>query len=229
MSIKCLAVDSDFDVASTYVTEWANHGVKMDCAVNMTEAIQMLQLNEYIFVGINGDAVDFMPLLSTMRSVTNIPIMIATSNFTTEKEVAAIGSGADLFSRWHNSPKDNIASVLAHIARKTTRTDEPKNVLIYGSLLVSPSQRKVFVGNESLELTRQEFDLLHYLMDNEGRVLSFEQIYRTVWNDEYDESAYEPIKAVIKRLRKKLGEIHGNQRIIQNRWGIGYTLPPIIE
>ena len=227
MTLKCLAVDSDCNIASTYVIEWKKRGISMDCADNMTEAIHMLQSNDYIFVGINGDAIDFMPLLNTMRSVTNTPILIVTSVFTTEKEIEALKNGADLYTRWHDSPENNVSSVLAHIARLTTRDAAPCNVLIYGKLLVSPSQRYAFIGNSPLDLTRQEFDLLHYILINQGKVLTYNQIYCHLWNDYYDgESANETIKTLIKRLRKKLaGNENENQITIENVWGVGYRLP----
>ena len=226
--MKCLAVDSDFDIASSYVKEWAKRGIKMDCANDMSEAIYKLQSfkpNEYIFVGINGDAIDYLPLLSTMRSITNTPIMIATSHFTTEKEIEALSNGADLYARWHNSPEDNVSSVLAHIARITKRNDVVDNVLIHNNIILAPSQHYAFIGNNPLDLTPHEFDLLHFFISNAGRVLAYEQIFRAVWNEEYDESAYESVRALVKRLRKKIGDVSGKHNKIENKWGIGYKLP----
>ena len=226
--MKCLAVDSDFDIASSYVKEWAKRNVVMDCANDMSEAISKLQSfkpNEYIFVGINGDAIDYLPLLKVMRSITNTPILIATSNFTTEKEIEAMANGADLFARWHNTPEDNVSSVLAHIARKTKRDDVIENVLIYKNLIIAPFQHNIFIGNKILDLTRQEYELLQYFVLNAGNVLTYRQIYKTVWNDEYDVSTHETIKALVKRLRKKITNENGNKINIQNKWAVGYTLP----
>ena len=228
MSLKCLAVDSDLNIASVHTLAWAKHGITMDCAKNMTEAIHMLQSIqpwEYIFVGINGDVIDFMPLLSTMRSVTNTFIMIATSHFTTEKEIEALKNGADLYARWHNSPDDNVSSVLAHIARKTKRDDVLDKVLIHNDIILAPSQHYAFIGNKPLDLTPHEFDLLHFFIANAGRVLAYGQIFSAVWNEEYDNSAYSTIKSMVQRLRKKIAKAGGNRINIQNKWGIGYKLP----
>ena len=225
INLKCLAVDSDRNIADAHVSEWAERGVRMERADNMTEAIQMLLSNDYIFVGINGDAIDFMPLLSTMRSVTNAPILIVTGSFTTEREIAALQNGADLYARWHESPIDNVSSVLAHIARITTRNEVADKVLFYKNLLISSSQRYAFIGNTPLDLTRQEYDLLHYLLINQGNTVTYGQIYHSVWNEEHDDSHNEVIKALIKRLRRKLAVCDHNQIIIENVWGIGYRLP----
>ena len=227
MDVKCLAIDSDFDTSSKYVLEWERRGVSMDCTKNMTDAIKMLKSgNDYIFIGINADVIDFMPLLSTMRSMTNTPILIATSNFTTEKEIAALEEGADLFARWHSSPEDNVSSVLAHIMRKTTRNAATQNVLVYKNLLAAPIQRKVFIDNEKIDLTRHEINLLLCLLSGQDTVLTFEQIYRSVWNDAHDNLSHEAIKGLVKRLRKKFIENNGSQIKILSVRGIGYRLPP---
>ena len=227
MSVKCLAVDSDFDTSSKYVLEWERRGVSMDCAINMMDAIKMLQSeNGYIFVGINADVIDFMPLLSTMRSMTNTPILIATSNFTTEKEIAALEEGADLFARWHSSPEDNVASVLAHIARKTTRNDASCNVLIYKNLLIAPAQRSVFIDNNKITFTRREYDLLLYLVSNQDKTLTFEQMHNSAWNDVQDNFSKDAVKSVVKRLREKLSENNACEIKIMNIRGVGYRLPP---
>ena len=139
MDLKCLAVDSNLDIASVYVQEWALRGIKMERVDTMTEAIQKLLHDNYVFVGINGDATDFLPLLKIMRSVTHTPILIATGHFTTEKEVAALSNGADLYARWHESATDNVTSVLAHIDRKANRLEIRHRILVYRDLLISPT------------------------------------------------------------------------------------------
>ena len=87
MSIRYLAIDSDIELANSEAVAWAKHGIEMDRVDNMVEAIQRLMYNDdYIYIGINSDAVDCMPLLSMMASITNTPILIATSTFTMDKQ-----------------------------------------------------------------------------------------------------------------------------------------------
>jgi two-component system OmpR family response regulator len=228
MGIKYLAVDSDKELAYSEAAAWAERGIEMDIVDTMTEGIAKLMANSYLYVGINSDAVDFMPLLSTMRSVTNTPILIATTKFTTQAEVDALNNGADLFASFQKdvdgniSPEGNIASVLAHITRMSERNAPPCKVLVYNNLLVAPKQRYVFVGNEKIDLTRQEFDLLHFLVINHGNVLEYEQIYRIVWNEEYDENTHLVIKTAIGRLRKKITGEDTDNSLIENVRGVGY-------
>jgi len=203
-----LNIDSDIDIAYTHAAIWAEREIGLDRFDTMTEGIEKLLTDaKYFFIAINGDSVDFMPLLSTMRSITKLPILIVTSNFTTEKELEAIGNGADIYARWHNSPEDNIASVLAHVTHFAVRSQMPiqdLNVMVYKKLLIAPLQRNVFIENHKLDLTVKEFDVLYMLMSNLGCVFSSEQIYKEVWNLRFDNNAREVIRTAIKRLRQKL-------------------------
>ena len=228
MVLKCLAVDSNLDIAGSYAQAWAEHGVDMERVGTMTDAIQKLMLNDYIFVGINGDCTDFMPLLKIMRSVTKTPIFIATSRFETETEIAALNNGADLYARWHGDIESNIASVLAHIERlsKSCRChlNAPHKVLVYMDLIVAPSQYAVYRQDTPIELTRQEFELLHYLVLNKGIVLTYEQIHSVIWKDMFDASSSELIKHTVKRIRKKISDEDNENCYIENVRGIGYRL-----
>jgi cellulose biosynthesis protein BcsQ len=73
MSIKYLAVDSNIELANREAEAWAKNGIGMERVDNMSEAIQKLMCyDDYIYIGINSDAVDCMPLLSMVDSRTNL-------------------------------------------------------------------------------------------------------------------------------------------------------------
>jgi DNA-binding response OmpR family regulator len=220
--MKYLAIDSDVALANREAAAWKQRGIGMDRVDNMTDALKKLMANEYLYVGINGDVIDFMPLLKTMSTITNIPLLIVTSRFTTETEVAALRNGADLYARWHKSTEDNIASVLAHVARKSDRKTPPQKIHICCDVVLSPFLRSVFVKNRRVELTRLEFDLLQYLMFNHDIVLTYQQIYSRVWGNEYEATADGIIKSTMKRLRKKIGNDYRTYRMIENVRGIGF-------
>ncbi len=222
--MKYLAVDSDVALANYEACAWAKRGIGMERVHDMTDGIKKLLTGEYLFVGINDDAVDFMPLLLTMGSVTNIPILIVTSSFDTATEVAALGNGADLYARWHKTSEENVASVLAHIAKKTAKKTPVQKVLVHNNLLLSPLQRCVFIKNERIDLTPHEYGLLNYLMANHGIVLTYKQIYSRVWGCKYTESAAKVIRSTVARLRKKTSADAREHGLIENVWGVGFGL-----
>ena len=224
MEKKYLNVDSDVDIVDTHAAIWAEeHEVGVDRVDNMTEAIKkLLENDKYICVAINSDTVDFMPLLRTMRNtVPFMPILIVTGDFTTEKEIAALKNGADLYTRWHNTPNGNIDSVLAHIERITERRSSPQKVMIYKNLLVAPENYQVFVKNTEINLTKKEFDILYYFMENHDILLPYNKILNHIWGAE--NATTEVLWAHIKNIRKKLAEVSSYyENVVENVHGIGY-------
>lgn len=89
-----------------------------------------------------------------------------------------------------------------------------------GNLIVDPTSRQVSLNGEPLYLTRKEFDLLFCLASHAGQVLSREQLYQMVWEENSAYNVDETVKAHIKSLRKKLTP--AGAEYIKNVWGIGY-------
>ena len=227
--MKYLAVDGDIELAHSEAAAWAKLDIAMDLAVNMTQGIEKLLENNYLYVGINSDTVDFLPLLKIMRSVTSIPIFIITANFTTEMEVAALERGADLFARRHKNSEGNIASVLAHITRLNERSKNPcppSNIIIYNNLLIAPLQQCVYANNQKIMLTEKECGVLYLLMNNNGCVFSPKEIYSKVWKAEYNDSAKVVIWKIIKNLRRKINNGQNLSKYITTLRDTGYSFNP---
>lgn len=93
--------------------------------------------------------------------------------------------------------------------------------LVFGmDLMIDPERRTVTLKGQALNLTRKEFELLFCLASHAGQVLSREQLYSQVWNNENTYNVDETVKSHIKTLRKKLTP--ADQEYIKNVWGIGY-------
>ena len=118
---KCLAVDGDKGNADLFVFEWAGYNIRMDRTYDMAEAVEHLPSDDYVFVGINGDTVDYIPLLKKMRNMTDVPILIIASDFSAEAETAALENGADLCIRLENKLSGKVTPILARITRISER------------------------------------------------------------------------------------------------------------
>ena len=220
-----LAVDSDLKIAYSEAEAWNKIGFKMERVDNMNQGIHKLMANDYFFVGINDNVTDFFPLLPSMRSITQNPLLIAAWDFKTEDEVKAINSGADLYAPFRKQPKENIESVLAHIRKiaeqnKTTRI--LSEVFAHKKLIISPMQHNVFVGNERVDLTSMEFDILYYLCSNQGVLLTSKDIYVKVWGEGHKHPSDYVLRNHISRIRHKLIAISPECDYIETIHGTGY-------
>lgn len=93
--------------------------------------------------------------------------------------------------------------------------------LAFGSdLIIEPEKRQVYLKGKKLNLPRKEYDMLFCLASNTGKILSREQLYAQVWDDDTSFNVDELVKAHIKTLRKKLSD--ADIQYIKNVWGVGY-------
>jgi DNA-binding response OmpR family regulator len=139
--------------------------------------------------------------------------------------VLGLEIGADDYVTKPFSVRELMARVKAVLRR--TQTDgkpEPSSLLRGpGNLLMDVEQRTVLVGASSIELTRLEFDLLHRLLINPGRVLTRERLLEQAWGYEYvgDTRA---VDSAVKRLRAKLRAVSSEADCIEAVRGLGYRI-----
>jgi DNA-binding response OmpR family regulator len=223
-----ISIEKNIEVFNFYKNLWSEHGITGIRAENMTEGIEKAieieksKADELYFIDIVADDIDYMAQLKILSNETTAPILIATSKYNEKEHHEALNNGADFYGGYCKMPEQNIEGVISainSIDRRARKSKQPSKVMVYRNLLVAPNQRSVFVDNTEIELTKTEFNVLCYLMENRGHALSFEQIYNHVWGDEYDEDIINAVKNIIKRIRHK---IDGH---IENVWGFGYRLP----
>jgi DNA-binding response OmpR family regulator len=226
MKIKYLAVDSDIALAESEAAGWAEHGIGMVRVDSMTEAIQRLMINDdYLYIGINGNVVDFLPTLKTMSSVTDVPILVADTNFTPEKQSEAINNGAVFYGQLHETPEKNISVVTSFVNMLNERTNikrEAPNVFIYEHILIDFEHHETFVHDKKIALTKVDMIIFHCLLLKRGRTVTHEKLQQLAWNDEKDISVY-TIHNAVGRLRGKLNSF-SNDIDIENIRGIGYRI-----
>ena len=225
MMLPILAVDKDESIVAREKTAWEKRGIASVHVTSMQEAIKLLDKDDYIFVAINADNIDYLPHLRIMRDTTPAPIFVIGSAFSTAKEVEAISNGADSYDIWRETTDDNIESALAALHKHTERADQRKKsikILYHGSIMLVLDYYKAFINDTELHLTKAEFDILHCLIRNRGRVMTYSQIYDDVYRYDYDEDPTGILFSAMKRLKKKLRETAGTDAYIENIRGVGY-------
>ncbi len=157
------------------------------------------------------DGLSVLKWLRQRRDAT--PVLILTARDQLQDKVRGLDLGADDYVL-KPFDLDEIAARLRALVRRAHGRPEP--VLAFGEIELNPAARTVTRGGEPVELTAREFDLLHLLLENSGRVLTRrsleEQLY--TWQDAVDSNALE---VHIHHLRKKLGN-----ELIRTVRGVGY-------
>ena len=120
----------------------------------------------------------------------------------------------DIYQRMLQTASDSKSFEWCNIAQKTEN-------LRLGKLEIDLSGRSVIIDGTEIILTNREFDILHLLAKNPGRIFSKEQIYDIVWQEPYS-GDYNIVMSHIHHIREKIEDDPGKPLYIQTVWGIGY-------
>jgi two-component system response regulator VanR len=222
-----LAIENNIAIHERESKFWLLHNVQSIRVSTMNEAIEKAMNNQFIFIGINADNVNYLSKLKLLREVTNAPIFISTSTYSMKEHRVANSLGADLYGQLSHNPEENYKAVMANITRINdwaTQRKTPVKVLFHKNVLVAPPFRQTFFDDTQITLTKKEFDILHLLMDNRKLVLTFQQIYHNLWGDEYDETIHDVIRNHVKKINRKFNDVSPGYNFIVNERGVGYKL-----
>ncbi|MCP2035159.1 two-component system alkaline phosphatase synthesis response regulator PhoP [Planomicrobium sp. HSC-17F08] len=152
------------------------------------------------------------------------PIIMLTAKDDEFDKVLGLELGADDYMTKPFSPREVVARVKA-VLRRTDQTSiaqaDSSAPLTFGNLKVFPEQFEVYLGEEQIEFTPKEFELLVYLMENKNRVLTRDQLLSAVWK--YDFAGDTRIVDVhISHLRDKIEENSRKPLYIKTIRGLGY-------
>ncbi|MDH8678108.1 response regulator transcription factor [Fusibacter bizertensis] len=157
---------------------------------------------------------DGFQVVEEIRPLTDTPILMLTAKSTDQDELTGFKLGVDDYVRKPFSPTILVARVNALFSRVYGDYETLEKGIIHFLL----KQKKITIENQDIELSHTEFQLLYYLAENEGIVLSRDQILYKVWGFNY-EGTERTVDTHMNRLRNKLGKA---MEYIQTVRGMGY-------
>jgi len=166
--------------------------------------------------------IDGLELCRNIRQeLPDIPIIMLTALGTTDDKVEGFDSGANDYMVKPFDFRELHVRIRELLKRSKTAGNVPKKfVLTAGDLEMNLRTGIVQRGNKEINLTRKEFKLLEYMMNNQGRVLSRAEIAENVWETAFD-TGTNFIDVYINYLRKKIDKDYGH-KLIQTRAGMGF-------
>lgn len=164
---------------------------------------------------------DGAELLKMIRAVTDVPVVVATARSEDRDVIRTLDAGADDYLVKPFSVEQLEARVRAVLRRSASDASAP--MITVGELRLDPGARVASLDGTSLHLSPKEFDLLVYLAEREGTVISKRQLMAEVWRQPYGGSE-KTVDVHISWLRKKLGESAANSRYLETVYGVGVKL-----
>ncbi len=174
-----------------------------------------LVLLDIMLPGLNG-----MEVLRRLRRSSSVPVIMLTARDSVVDKVSGLDSGADDYITKPFAIEELLARI-RNVLRKTWLRPE-EQVLTAGPLILDAARRQVSVGDVPVKLTKREFDLLQYLLENKGLVLSRDTLLENVWGFDF-EGETNAVDVYVRFLRSKIDEVF-DIKLISTVRGVGYVI-----
>lgn len=220
--MRILVIEDEKELCDSIKEGLILDGYEVDACYNGLDGEEMATIEPYdlILLDLTLPDMDGMDILKSVRSENAlVPILILSARVQTEDKVEGLDRGANDYL---TKPFD-FSELEARIRSLTRRKFEQKSIyLSFDGLEMDTKTRRLHYNNEEIFLTKKEMGILEYLLLNQERVVSQEEIIEHVWNNEVNEFS-NSIRVHISALRKKLREKMGHDPIV-NKVGQGYIL-----
>lgn len=219
-----LIIEKDINVA--HFIQGKLEEADFTCLVDYSgeAAVDLAGQKQVDVIILDSDSLDIegSKLISDVRAVSSLPIVVISSDADVEKKVQLFESGVDDYLVKPYSTKELVARIHALLRRHK----EPQIVVDPSfniqDLYIYPERHEVRIGENVIELTKKEFDLLLFLVKNKNRVLKRDEIMKKVWGYEYSGKT-NIVDVYIRYIRSKIDEKFGKKYVHTVR-GIGYVV-----
>lgn len=220
-----LIVDDEKTIRDFVQKNLEVRGFRVIAASHGVEAFEVFNAQnvDLVIMDIMMPRMDGLETTRRIRQISTVPIIILTALGEEADKVRAFDLGADDYLTKPFGVAELLARVKAVLRRSrwADATVRPGNIQ-QGEITVDLERHEVIVADQDVELTPTEFNLLVYLIENAGKVLSHRMILQNVWGPEYGEE-HEYLRVYIGHLRQKIEENPSKPQYIITKRGIGYS------
>ena len=216
-----LLVDDDPDIREFISFNLDKEGFKVETAKNGVEGVELckkykpdLVLLDVMMPGMDG--IEACELIRATPEIANTLIAFLSARGEDYSQVAGFESGADDYITKPIRPKVLVSRIKALMRRNATPEESTSTMIESGNLRIDLEKYQVYLGEESLEMPRKEFELLQLLASKPGKVFSRDSIMDRVWGTEVVVGG-RTIDVHIRKIREKIGDDR-----IKTIKGVGY-------
>lgn len=218
MSSKILIIEDEEKIARFVELELGYEGYSTTKAFDGRTGLELAETGEFdlVLLDVMLPKLSGMEVLRRIRRTSSVPIIMLTARDSVVDKVSGLDSGA---SDYITKPFA-IEELLARIRTALRKTMQV--VLSASGLLLDTGRHTVTVLGIPIELTKREFDLLHYLLKNKGLVISREALLENVWGFDFTGET-NAVDVYVRFLRGKIDEVF-NIKLIHTVRGVGYVI-----
>ena len=227
---KILVVDDEKPISDIMKFNLTKEGYEVHVAADGEEALQKVEEvhPDLILLDLMLPKMDGLEVARQVRKNYDMPIIMVTAKDSELDKVLGLELGADDYVTKPFSNRELVARVKANLRRQGTPAAQPAEVeensdIEIGDLVIHPEAYMVSKRGENIELTHREFELLHYLAQHIGQVMTREHLLQTVWGYDYFGDV-RTVDVTVRRLREKVEDNPSHPKWLVTRRGVGYYL-----
>ena len=248
MEYKCLIVDDDITIAENTAEYFNIFDISTAFVTSYEEATHFLEENEtsLVLLDINlGDRSGF-ELCKKIRQEFDMPILFISARKSDDDILTALNIGGDdyiskpftmsillakvkaVLGRYEkavsmaNAARDNAGTASDSDAASSDSANQNGRMLIINNIFLDTLTHKLIKNGEEIDLKIREYNMLLYILNNRGRVVTKEELLKCAWEDEFIGEGTLPVHA--RRIRMKMEENPDNPKILKTIWGVGYII-----
>ncbi len=225
MNEKILVVEDEKEIANLIRDYLSASNYKVIIANDGEEALKLFNSEspQLAILDIMLPKKDGFEVCRTIRSKSNIPILMLSAKKEDTDKIIGLGLGADDYITKPFSPRELIARVQSQLRRFTelSTNQDKKEVLTFNGLTIDVTAYTVSLNGEIIPFSVKEFEILHYLASNPNQALSREKIFDEIWG--YNEFGdINTVTVHIRKIREKIETDPSRPKYIETVWGVGY-------
>jgi two-component system KDP operon response regulator KdpE len=223
-ALRVLLVDDDSAIRRALRTSLNELGFHITEAARGEEAIHLVRAAPFdvVLLDVQMPGMGGIKTLTSLRGLApRLPILMVTVQDSEEQKVEALERGADDYIVKPFGVRECIARIRAVVRRARAPEIADDAPLKIGEILVQPPRRLVSKAGQEIHLTPKEYDILHFLMLNAGRAVTYGKLLSAVWGAEY-RSEVDYLRTFVRQLRKKIEDDPSNPRYLLTDAYVGY-------
>ena len=224
---KILVVEDDPAISGMIQTLLETNGYQVLLAQRCRQGILMLSSHvpDLVVLDLGLTDLDGEEFIRIVRESSMVPIIVLSARSEEKDKVYALDLGANDYITKPFGTAELLARVRAslRINRMNLQAAIPDSVFTLEGLVIDYDRRQVSVDGSLIHLTQTEFNILAYLSQNCGKVMTYTAIIRSVWGV-MDDGSIKKLQVNMANIRKKLGCRPGESRYIINELGVGYRM-----
>ena len=225
---KVLVVEDDHSIANFVQTILEANGYQVLLAERCHQGVLMLasHVPDLVVLDLGLPDADGTDFIRIIRSESMVPIIVLSARTDEQDKVSSLDLGANDYITKPFSAGEFLARVRSVLRFGLHRAQEGRlsgGKFQLDDLTIEYDSRRVFVGQTEIKLTQTEYNILAYLSQYRGKVMTYSAIIRSIWGT-MDNGSVKKLQVNMANIRKKLGCTPGDNRYVVNELGVGYRM-----